>query len=1498
MAILKINENPTISDTIVFEITTKDIKNCNLFTPYKINSLVIYYVERNFSGGNTKQYNQSIYDENKLAAAKAAEIIACNDPTEANIQAARAAKHESESNISTNPFFFNDAKPVHVVGNSSYPAWLATDLDNAFLELVDTGSFTYTWEPQGMREGDYFICWTWTPLAAGDNFSDHLKFSLIGDTQVTTSIPTHFTDPKKYETLLERYTPEMFKMLICPTDRTPDVLDKLNKSIALGFNTLENLTNQIVDLQDANSIHEALIPNLSNLFGLKLKTEDPTKWRGQIKRAVPLNKMKGTKKALLEAMEQAGASVLKFDQLWQIISSYTWQQEFKFNEELSFILEKNALPIDEENFELWMKPVGESWIELSSDYVEFSTDDEGNSVVTWIGGELEIDPIDLIAGDKIRILYLIREVPDETAQNLETYIRLLPLMDQRDDGDQEYPPKNWNVRLIAKDDPLFSLVVPDRNPFHDFLIYGQVRTEFPYSENIYNMDEYNGCCVGETTVITENGLKKIKDISNDNSILTEFGFKKFESLQNQGKRKTLCIKTKLGNKLQITPNHRFKILNKEGIIEWKTADSLNVNDYILGKKGGFEKIPKKECADKDVWYLIGHIYGDGGLSFSKQKKLQFSWLVSETEPEIKSFIESVLKTNLAKFNVFERLPEKHQKFTDFKCKEKIYLIRSSAIQFNIENILPKYEKKGNWKKNLPKNIWTASEEQACAFLRGLFDTDGGMQGKHPLLTTKWHSLAKEVQQLLLLIGINSSVTSYNVKWKKETRKYFRVRIIGENGRNLFIEKINFLSLKKKQKLEKEVERSILFADRMIIPNACDIIRSIFNHKKRISKNKVEQRNNKEKRILTLLTRLKQGYQTTIPDNLIDNIIEKAEEFGNKNENLNFLKDYKKNNWFFDKIISIEDGVEEDVFDPINVAETESYLSEGLVSHNSIRNSKNPCDIDKSFVDPCSACVSSCYNIDVEIENLADDRIQEVKQVLKEYTPFHSILHTLNFIGGINEFFEPPTEEIEILITYFGEDFMIAGDGQTYFNRIMKLVETNGILRSELADSFEVLSATSATAYNDYIVVFCPEIELEDLGIAKNGTASLEIKSPSSLAGEYSVDETSGNTIKLTSGSLEPIDNCNNFFDVDGTLNSCAFVFDINNPIDAINGTLCNILQDNQYTIKKQEEDFGLLGVKTLVDVEDGDAVSAYQILIPAYRVTAYDILDILPNGDLVIKNENDGTLPASSASSVAFTIKNGLTTVLSSTSDLIVRNRGLVTALNSNALPIQNTLTINENCYQKISGEEYLITEFKDTDKYFIENYQGGSTNGVTILINQKIVKEKIGYLSHRGINLKIAGNIEQSLGIQNGTNSYVVTDDGIENDGFKENFIVLVDGESYWIKEIDGLNPTGFTTINLSGTDKYWKTLSAGGTTVTVSIYQYSKNGATIDGQRYNLPEHTFRTIDRSGQPVITGILDTEEVVMSLSNNDDNFVDTVQQTENVSFTIEYDDGTTEERTI
>lgn len=1028
-----ISDNPSINDTIVFTLKTPDINGCFTENPYKVDKVVIYFIERDFSSGNASTYEEKIYDQEKLKAAIIAETLACSSPTLENIKSAKLLRSEAESNFSSTPFHFNDAKPINIIGNNLYPAWLSTDLDNAFLDNTDTGEFTYTWQPEGMREGDYFICWTWTPLIAGDNLSDHDKFSLTGDTQTTTSIPSHFTDPKKYTTLLERYTPEMFKNYICNNDRTPDVIDKFNQAIALGFNTLEDLANQMVDLQDANSLHEALIPYLSNLFGLKLKTHDPTRWRGQIKRAIPLNKMKGTRKGLAEAMEHASIKLLKLDQLWQIISSYSWQETFVYSGNSEFTLEKPVETV----VEVWLRAIKEDgityndWVQLTTDYISVD-----GTTITWIGDTLEEDAIDLIPKDEIRILYLHTTPEDE---NLENYIRTLPLMDQRDEISQTYPPKNWNVRVIQQDDPLFNLIVPNRHPFYDPLIYGQVRTEFPYSENIFNMESYNG---------------------------------------------------------------------------------------------------------------------------------------------------------------------------------------------------------------------------------------------------------------------------------------------------------------------------------------------------------------------------------------------------------------------------------------------------------SLRDSLNPCDIDKKFTDPCSACISSSYNIALEIENLSDDRIAEAKEVLEENTPFHSVLHTFNFVGRVNEFLEPQIEEIEMLVSVSGEDFIIAGEAQMYFNRAMKLIKTHGILRNQLASSFVALESTTGTAYNNEILMFCPSDDLHHLGMVNDNTAFIEIKSPSPLSGTYFVENPQGNTVVI-SGASEPIDDCNTFFAGDGTLNTCAFTFDINNPVPTFGNTLCDIEQDNIYRLIDTTQDFTVLGVQTTYTVE----ISSH----------TYTINDILPDGSLVLVD--DGTLPSSNQS-IDYIIYNNATVVVASSGSLNVTYRGKVTALNSATLPVNSYLRLDEKFYQKIDGIEYLIVGFVENtnNQYYIKNYNNGGAGGITIDMRQKILKNKIGYLSHRGLMLKISGNLEENLGIQNGVNSFVVSD-GIENNGFKENFIVEINGENYWISEIDGNNPSGYTTITLSGSDHYWKTLPEGGTSVNVIIYQYLKNGATIMGQQANLPEHTFSVIDRSGRSIITGSTPEDGVAVSLSQKEE-ADDFVYQKESISFKIEYSDGTTEEGKI
>ena len=111
--------------------------------------------------------------------------------------------------------------------------------------------------------------------------------------------------------------------------------------------------------------------------------------------------------------------------------------------------------------------------------------------MNWLGNS-NPNPITLNPGDRLQVLYEYRPITSMFEQQIENYIRTLPLADQRDETQQDYPLKNWNVRVIEYDDPLFDLVVPTRYPFINPLIFGNVRTEFPYSENMYDSEEYNG----------------------------------------------------------------------------------------------------------------------------------------------------------------------------------------------------------------------------------------------------------------------------------------------------------------------------------------------------------------------------------------------------------------------------------------------------------------------------------------------------------------------------------------------------------------------------------------------------------------------------------------------------------------------------------------------------------------------------------------------------------------------------------------------------------------------------------------------------------------------------------------------------------------------------------------------------------------------------------------------------------------------------------------------
>jgi phage tail P2-like protein len=288
----------------------------------------------------------------------------------------------------------------------------------------------------------------------------------------------------------------MYLVQTTPVDITPRILVNFNKTVAQMFLELDDLAVGLVDMLNPTYIPEGFLPVIANFFNIQLRSSHPAAWRNQIKHAMPLFKKKGTAEGLKTALDKAGIRLLKLTNLWQVVSPYTWTD--------GFLIEKDIQSSDIIGF-LSKKPITNTELEItikSSETKEYFLlpnniihlqeilVPEHRIAVMW-NGSSQNPAIELFKGDIIKVNYKYNKIP-ETSQSLENYIKTLPLADQRDEVKVRYPVKNWNVKLIEEDDPLFDLLISERHPFQNTVTYGKIRTTFLYSEKAFNMDTYNG----------------------------------------------------------------------------------------------------------------------------------------------------------------------------------------------------------------------------------------------------------------------------------------------------------------------------------------------------------------------------------------------------------------------------------------------------------------------------------------------------------------------------------------------------------------------------------------------------------------------------------------------------------------------------------------------------------------------------------------------------------------------------------------------------------------------------------------------------------------------------------------------------------------------------------------------------------------------------------------------------------------------------------------------
>lgn len=1021
MALKRYYDNPKVTDQIEFDMYMPDATGCFNDDPFKIINIKIYFIVRDLSNLKNNLTLVDSYSINQQKAYLEAQQLACENPTEINVANAQRLKDAFDSSTVVNPNFYSQANIIFNQGTPDNPLWLRGGANtNSIVEKIvnpeseiQYGYFKFIWSPDGsIREGDFYICYTYQPNISGSSIAEYIHFYVKSNIANDVANPAHVTKPQKYVNLLEKYLPDMYNQNYAKQDLSVQTLTKMNAAVAEGFTEIENLANQLIDIVDANATQEPLLGYLANFFGIRLRSTDITLWRRQIKKAVPVCKRKGTLNGLEQALGDAGIRLLKYSQFWQTGSDYAYTETFTFVDSNSFVLTYVSLPINSSYFELHYRTATSNYAMLDLSNISIATTN-GVSTMTWSGFTLS-------PGDVLRVTYQTKAFATPEQAFIHEYIKQLPLADTRDDRNFEYPPKDWNTKLIANDDVLFDVIVNTQNPFVPDINFGRIRTSFPYSENVYNMEEYNG---------------------------------------------------------------------------------------------------------------------------------------------------------------------------------------------------------------------------------------------------------------------------------------------------------------------------------------------------------------------------------------------------------------------------------------------------------SLRDSTLPCDIDKSFVDPCRSSISSYYSLDVDISSLSNNRLQECQEIISEYTPFHATLHTLNFQGQFEDFVLPPIEECEALIRYVQEDTMIAGMAQTVFNRAMFLgLQGNSVLRNSLA-TMTTQASGSTTAFNEFVNLYCQNVNFETLGLSKTPASTLlEILAPAYYAGQYTVQNPNVHNLRIVETVTEP-------------LNVAEFSFRLSNITFADIGF--NIVQANQHTMTDASIDWSFFDIKSIWDVNQGYAASPWQVTLVSSGFT-YNIKSFVNN---IIELEDDNTLSNTPATNVDYILLDGNSSPIYSSNTAVysVKELGKVTVPASLGIEdVRNVLKPNTYFYRDTGAAQYAFYSYVDSDtqSFLVSGWTSGTvTDSGKIL--QRLVSEDVGSLSYEGMKVLKPGGWP----VFDDPESYF-----FEDNNFKENYILVIGGSNYYFidRVVDGSG-----CLSIGGKFMDWGTQS--GTSVSYTLYRFAKDTAELFGEQ-------LVDLSRNGQEIINKITQYLPTPMMMApaatSNSGGPTDDMISTESVGFTIQYKDGT------
>ena len=364
----------------------------------------------------------------------------------------------------------------------------------------------------------------------------------------------------------------------------------------------------------------------------------------------------------------------------------------------------------------------------------------------------------------------------------------------------------------------------------------------------------------------------------------------------QPKKPSLSIKTKLGYELTGAKTHIIKVWDSYHCkVVWKKYPDITTNDYICINRSISDW---GQDGDTDEQYLVGLILGDGCISDKRRDSD-----ITSADIEILNFCQ--------------------------KFGAKIYPDRRSnasratfTTKFTEDFLLKTGLQKGlSYTKIIPKDtLDSKSKLKSC--LQGLFDTDGCVASKR--LTVAFSStsqaMSKQVHTALLTFGIISNLVER--KTPSPFGKTWIVTITGYNCK-LFAERIGFRLSRKQNQLLEHLKTHSFNSNNDVIPGLKEYCQRKIKTKLRLPKELSDEWRNDIRR---------KNNQKHLTYNTLDSYLEFFKRAGDTPEILQPLRNIKMENFFFDKVESIEDVGKRDCLD-FNIPDGEQYWSNGMISHN-------------------------------------------------------------------------------------------------------------------------------------------------------------------------------------------------------------------------------------------------------------------------------------------------------------------------------------------------------------------------------------------------------------------------------------------------------------------------------------------------------------------------------------------------------------------------------------